>query len=90
MGFLLDDLKPAVVSSPVASTVLHVVKLSFQQLPHFSYALVGPFCLQAALEERVCQERALYDMVRSRCRKLLSASVHNYKALQILKQKIGE
>ena len=90
MGFLLDDPKPIVVSCSVASTVLHVARHSFQTLPHFSYALVGPLYLQAALQERVCQERALYNLVRFRCRKLLWASEHNYNALQILKQKIGE
>ena len=89
-GFLLDDTKPVVVDSPDASTVLHVARYSFQQLSHLRYVLVGPLCLQAALEERVCQERALYAMVRARSKKLLMASAHNYKALQILKQRVGE
>ena len=56
-GFLLDDTKPVVVDSPDASTVLHVARYSFQQLSHLRYVLVGPLCLQTALEERVCQEK---------------------------------
>ena len=88
--FLFDDTKPVVVNSPVASPLLHVVRHSLRQLSHSSYALVEPPYVQAALEERVCQERALYDMVRARSKNLLMANAHNYEALQILKQKIGE
>ena len=88
IGFLLADPEPVVVNTLADATILHVARDPYQVLPHVSYALLDSFCLQAALEERLCQEKALYDKVRSRCGKLLLASAHNYKALQILKQKI--